>query len=86
MILNTGPVFSLRHCSSSRRSSASTHMLRNLCILNVRPSRPTRSCKKMTGPFGSSAFTRIAMIAYSQQKHTSTAALNTTSNARLMNR
>ena len=63
MILNTGPDFSLRPCSSSSLSSASMHMLLNLCILKTRPSLPTRSWEKMTGPFGSSAFTRIAITA-----------------------
>ena len=83
-ILKTGPSFSLRACNSGSLSSASTHIVRNLCMVKVLPSFPTRSCLNSTGPFGSSILITMAIMANSQQKQISTAALKTMSKARLI--
>ena len=50
VILNSGPLRSLAAFSSARRASASTSIVRNLRTPNCLPSRPTRTCRKSTGP------------------------------------
>ena len=48
--LNMTSLVLLPPCSWARRASASTTIERNLIILKVLPSRPTRSWRKNTGP------------------------------------
>ena len=49
-ILKAGPSASFKCATSSNLSSASTHIERNLYILNIFPFLPTRSCKKNAFP------------------------------------
>lgn len=58
--LKTGPLISLKTASSCFRCSASVQpSVRNSYMVNGRPFRPLRCCRKMTGP-GEVSFTAKA--------------------------
>ena len=85
LILNTGPVCSLRARSWSFIASAFTIIVRNLKMLNGRPWSPTRAWRKKMGPLEVSLI-RTATLIRSGERITSAPAETKMSKRRLTER